>query len=66
MIGDIKARKYGSEEYVLDDGSNVKAVECIPSSGVEANERKKVLDLDDLNVCSSYLYADASVKEESS
>ena len=65
-IGDIKARNHETKEYVLDDGSDVKAVECIPSSRVDANERKKVLALDDLNVYSAYLYADVSAKEEGS
>jgi hypothetical protein len=50
VIEDIKARRYDTKEYVLDDGANVKAVECIPSSGVTENERKKVVALDDLSV----------------
>jgi hypothetical protein len=53
VIEDIKAMKYDNKEYILDDGTNVKAVECIPSSGVKFNERKKVAALDDLNVWSS-------------
>ena len=53
VIEDIKARKYDTEDYALDDGTSVKAIECIPSSGVKTNERKKVVGLDDLNVWSS-------------
>ena len=65
VIEDIKERKYDTKEYLLDDGTNVKVVECIPYSGVKSNERKKVVALDDLNVWSDYLCADASAKEES-
>ena len=50
VIEDIKDRKYEAKEYILDDGINVKAIECLPLSAVKASERKKVVALDDLNV----------------
>jgi hypothetical protein len=53
IIEDIKERRYNTTEYSLDDETDAKAVECIPTSSTEAKERKKVVGLDDLNVRSS-------------
>jgi len=53
VIEDIKQRRYNTTEYSLDDETGAKAVECIPTSATEAKKRKKVVGLDDLNVCSS-------------
>lgn len=50
VIEDIKERRYDTKEHLLDDGINVKAIECLPLSAVKANEPKKVVALDDLNV----------------
>lgn len=55
VIEDIKERKYNTAEYLLDDESGAKAVECIPISAVDGKERTKVLALDDLNV-SPHIY----------
>jgi hypothetical protein len=65
IIEDIKERRYNTTEYSLDDETDAKAVECIPTSSTEAKERKKVVGLDDLNVCFSLIpYTHVSAQEK--
>jgi hypothetical protein len=53
FVKDVKDQKYESTEYIFDDGSDVKAIECIPISAVGGKQRSRIENLDDLNVQSS-------------
>jgi hypothetical protein len=48
----IENRRYTTQEYIFDDETGIKAVECIPASSGAVQERKNVSTLDDLNVLS--------------
>lgn len=50
VIEDIKDQRYTTQEYLFDNETGVKAVECVPVSAGAVQERKNVSALDDLNV----------------
>jgi hypothetical protein len=49
-IEEVREGKYSVSEYILDDGTEAKAVECLPESLAHSKERLKISGLDDLKV----------------
>jgi hypothetical protein len=50
LVKEAREQQCATKEYLLDDGSDSKAIECVPMYGASGKERTIVTELGDLSV----------------